>query len=111
MMQFDSHALTAVFLVAVAAETATRLWLASRQIAAVQAHRDQVPELFRSQISPSDQHKAADYTVARARLGRWATVFEAAIKVLLTVGGGIAAADAVVLRLGLPEPWQGWLVV
>lgn len=111
MTHGDLHWLTAVFLIAIAAETATRLWLASRQIAAVRSHRDHVPELFRGQIAPADQQKAADYTVARARLGRFATVFEAAVKVLLTVGGGIAAVDAAVLRFGLAEPWQGALVV
>ena len=111
MMQFDSHALTAVFLIAVAAETATRLWLGSRQISAVQAHRDRVPELFRGQIALTDQQKAADYTVARARVGRWATLFEAAIKIALTVGGGIAAVDALLRPVRLPEPWHGALVV
>jgi len=111
MMQFDSHALTAVFLVAVAAETAMRLWLGSRQISAVKAHRDQVPELFRAQIALADQQKAADYTVARARLGRWATLIEAAIKIALTVGGGIAAVDALLRPVRLPEPWHGALIV
>jgi STE24 endopeptidase len=111
MMQFDSHALTAVFLVAVAAEAATRLWLGSRQIAAVKAHRDQVPELFRAQIALADQQKAADYTVARARVGRWATLIEAAIKIALTFGGGIAAVDALLRPVRLPEPWHGALVV
>jgi len=66
-----------LFLIAVAAETATRLWLASRQIAAVQAHRDSVPEPFQDQISLDDQRKATDYTVARVRLGRWAAIVEA----------------------------------
>ena len=32
--------LTWIFLIAVVAETLTRLWLGSRQLAAVQAHRD-----------------------------------------------------------------------
>jgi STE24 endopeptidase len=111
MNSINPRWLAAVFLVAVACETATRLWLASRQITAVQAHRDDVPEPFRAQIGLADQQKAADYTIARARLGRWATIFEAAIKVLLTVGGGIAAVDALLRRVGLPEPWQGALVV
>ena len=48
---------------------ATRLWLSSRQIAAVRAHRDSVPEPFRDRIALADQQKAADYTVARARFG------------------------------------------
>jgi len=111
MMQFDTGALTAVFLCAVAAEALTRLWLGTRQIAALQAHRNQVPELFRGQIALTEQQKAADYSVARARLGRWATLIEAAIKIALTVGGGIAAVDALLRPVRLPEPWHGALVV
>ena len=103
--------LTWAFLIAVAAETLTRLWLGSRQIAAVQAHRDEVPEPFRGQIALADQQKAADYTTARVRLGRWATVVEALVKVLLTLGGGLAAVDAVWRHTGLGEPWRGACVV
>jgi len=103
--------LTWAFLFAVAAETLTRLWLGSRQIAAVQAHRDEVPEPFRGQIALADQQKAADYTTARVRLGRWATVVEALVKVLLTLGGGLAAVDAVWRDTGLGEPWRGACVV
>jgi STE24 endopeptidase len=103
--------LTLVFVVAVALETATRLWLASRQITAVRAHRNEVPETFRGQIALADQQKAADYTVARVALGRWVTVFEGVLKVLLTVGGGIAAADALWRHSALPEPWRGALMV
>ncbi len=103
--------LTWAFLFAVAAETLTRLWLGSRQIAAVQAHRDEVPEPFRGQIALADQQKAADYTTARVRLGRWATVVEALVKVVLTLGGGLAAVDAVWRHTGLGEPWRGACVV
>src|ERR1700691_5296185 len=86
--------LTWTFLIAVTAETLTRLWLGSRQIAAVQGHRNAVPELFREQVALADQQKAADYTTARVRLGRFATVAEALVKLLLTLGGGLAAVDA-----------------
>jgi STE24 endopeptidase len=103
--------LTWAFPIAVATETLTRLWLGSRQIAAVQAHRDEVPEPFRGQIALADQQKAADYTTARVRLGRWATVFEALVKLLLTLGGGLAAVDAVWRHTGLDEPWRGACVV
>jgi STE24 endopeptidase len=103
--------LTYIFVFAVAAETATRLWLASRQIAAVKAHRDAVPDLFRGQIALLDQQKAADYSVARARLGRWARVCEAVARILLTVGGGIAALDALWRQTNIAEPWRGALMV
>jgi STE24 endopeptidase len=103
--------LTWAFPIAVAAEALTRLWLGSRQIAAVQAHRDEVPEPFRGQIALADQQKAADYTTARARLGRWETIAEALVKLLLTLGGGLAAADEVWRHTGLGEPWRGACVV
>src|SRR5579859_440594 len=96
--------LTWAFLIAVAAETLTRLWLGSRQIAAVQAHRDEVPEPFRGQVALTDQQRAADYTTARVRLGRWATVVEALVKLVLTLGGGLAAVDALWRHAGLTEP-------
>ena len=103
--------LTLAFLIAVAAETMTRLWLGSRQIAAVQAHRDNVPQLFRGQVALADQQKAADYNTARARLGRWATVVEALLKITLTLGGGLAMVDALWRHTGLDEPWRGVFVV
>ncbi len=103
--------LTWMFLAALAGETATRLWLASRQIGAVTAHRNRVPEAFQGQIALADQQKAADYTLARVRLGRWATVFESLIKVGFTVGGGLAAVDAWMRHAVANEPWHGCLVI
>ncbi len=103
--------ITWLFVAAVVAETLTRLWLGTRQIAAVQAHRNQVPELFREQIALADQQKAADYTTARVRLGRGATLVEALVKLMLTLGGGLAAVDAVWRHTSLGEPWRGALLV
>jgi STE24 endopeptidase len=100
-----------MFLAALAAETATRLWLASRQIDAVIAHRNRVPEAFQGQIALADQQRAADYTLARVGLGRWATVAESLIKVGFTLGGGLAAVDAWVRHAVATEPWHGCLVI
>lgn len=100
-----------LFVAALLAETALRLWLTSRQIAAVRAHRDRVPELFSQRIALAEQQRAADYTVARARVSRWTSGFDALIKLVLTLGGGLAAAQALVGRAHLPEPWQGTLLV
>jgi STE24 endopeptidase len=103
--------LSAVFPLAIAAETATRLWLASRQIDAVRAHRDEVPAFFRGWISLPEQRKATDYTIARVQLGRVAAPIEALIKAGLTIGGGIAALDALTRRCGWAEPWRGMLLI
>ena len=103
--------LTVLFLLAVAAGTLTRLWLASRQIAAVTRNRGQVPVPFAQAVSPADHHKAADYSVARTRLGRIDTVIDAVVLLLLTLGGGITLIDQLWRRLTLPEPWHGALVI
>ena len=102
---------TVLFVAALIAETAVRLWLSSRQIAAVRAHRDRVPELFAGRIALAEQQRAADYTVSRGQVTRWATLFEALIKLALTLGGGLAAIQMLVGRAHWPEPWQGTLLV
>ncbi len=86
--------LTPVFLVALVAETLTRLWLSTRQIAAVRAHRDRVPEQFVGQVELAEQQKAADYTVAKAKLGRLDTVADVIVRFAFTLGGGIALIDS-----------------
>lgn len=103
--------LTDVFVAAVLAATSIRIWLATRQIGAVRAHRDKVPELFAGRISVAEQSKAADYTAARAALSRVAAVAEALVWLVLTLGGGVAAVDAPWQRFGVVQPWQGALVI
>jgi STE24 endopeptidase len=103
--------LTSLFVLAVIAEMITRLWLSSRQIAAVRAHRDAVPELFRSQVELADQQKAADYTVARAQLGRIDSIADAFVRLVFTLGAGFAAIDVLWQKAGLAQPWEGALVI
>jgi STE24 endopeptidase len=105
------HWPTALFIAAVAVAMAVELWLASRQIAAVEAHRDRIPEPFAGRLSAEDHRKAADYTVAKVRLGRVDTVVNAAVTLALTVGGGIAALDALWRHTGWGEPWLGIVVI
>ena len=62
------NALTWIFLAALAAVTATRLWLAWRQIRHVRAHRGAVPTTFADAIPLSAHQKAADYTIAEGVL-------------------------------------------
>ena len=78
---------TGVFLAALAIATATRLWLAQRQVRHVRAHRDAVPGMFADAIPLAAHQKAADYTVAKARFGIVDTALDAAILLALTLGG------------------------
>lgn len=78
---------TWIFLAALAAATATRLWLALRQIRHVRTHRDAVPGMFAESIPLAAHQKAADYTVAKMRLGIVDTALDALILLALTLGG------------------------
>jgi len=103
--------LTALFVAAVVIGTALQLWLSLRQVTAVSRHRDRVPEPFADQISLPDHSKAADYTIAKVRFHRIDTVFSAAVTILLTLGGGIAAIDALWRGTGWSQPWLGTAVI
>lgn len=82
---------TLIFLAAVVLTLAARLWLAMRQMNYVQSNRDRVPALFSERIQLAAHQKAADYTVARTKLGMQSTQVETALLLALTLGGGIAA--------------------
>ncbi len=81
------NAFTWVFLGALAAATLTRLWLARRQVAHVRAHRDAVPPTFAESIGLPAHQKAADYTVAKVRLGVADLLIGVAALLALTLGG------------------------
>ena len=83
--------LTWLFLAAVALASATRLWLAQRQIRHVRAHRDSVPRTFAEAIPLAAHQKAADYTAAKARFGRVDVLVDAALVLALTLGGLLQA--------------------
>jgi len=62
-------AFSLVFAAAVLLTAGLRLWLAARQIRHVSRHRDTVPAAFAGRVSLAAHQRAADYTVARTRLG------------------------------------------
>jgi STE24 endopeptidase len=78
-----------LFLIVLAAATATRLWLAQRQVRHVRAHREAVPAGFAAEIPLAAHQKAADYTVAKSRLGMLDVLLGAAVLLAFTLGGGI----------------------
>lgn len=103
--------LTPLFVFAVLAGLAVELWLAERQAAHVARHRGVVPEAFAASISADEHARAADYTIAKLRLGRISSIVDAALVLALTVGGGLAAIDALWRRSHLAEPWLGLAVI
>ncbi|MCR4464780.1 M48 family metallopeptidase [Burkholderia sp. SCN-KJ] len=84
---------TLLFAIAVLAMVVTKLWLASRQIRFVAAHRNSVPAQFSATIPLTAHQRAADYTVERTRLAMFEIVVSAAVLVGLTLLGGVGALD------------------
>jgi len=103
--------MTLLFIAAVLISTALELWLSQRQIATVASNRGRVPEPFAQTVTAEEHAKAADYTIARARFGGISEITNAVLTLALTVGGGIAAIDALWRHTGWQEPWLGLAVM
>lgn len=80
---------TWVFLFALALMTVVELWLSLRQSRYVNNHRDKIPAAFSKEITLEAHQKAADYTVAKARLNRVASIAGVVILLLWTLGGAL----------------------
>lgn len=98
------HPFSIVFLVALAATTALRAWLAVRQIRFVAAHRDRVPLAFTPKITLETHRTAGDYTIAKTRLALVELLVDALLVLALTLGGGLDWIDRTLRGFGF-----GWL--
>jgi len=99
----NSVAWTLIFALALAASLGLRAWLASRQVRHVARHRDAVPAPFRDTVDLVSHHRAADYTLARIRLGQWQMAFGAVTLLGWTLFGGLDLLNATLLDAVLPR--------
>ena len=88
--------LTIIVALAIVAGFLFDIWLDRRQVRFVAAHRDEVPAAFAGRISLEDHRKAADYTIARQRLGMKRDIAGAALSMALLAGGGFALLQSTV---------------
>ena len=102
----DSITLTTLFLIFLLAGVIVRSWLAKRQIAHVKTHRDQVPAEFAEKIRLFSHQRAADYTVQRTQLRITEGLFDVAVLLWLTLGGGLAWIDAILLQWISTDLWR-----
>ena len=92
--------MTLALALALLANLGLKLWLATRQTRHVAAHQHQVPEAFAGTISLQAHQKAAQYTLAKSRLGLWDMALEALVLLGWTLLGGLDA---------LNQTLQAWL--
>jgi len=83
------NSFTLLFLAALTLSSGIQFWLAKRQSLYVAAHRDAVPEAFKNTISLEAHQKAADYTLAKGKLGHIDSIVGIIALLLLTLGGAI----------------------
>lgn len=88
---------TLVFAGLLLAGLALRLWLATRQIRHVARHRGTVPQAFAHRVPLAAHQKAADYTVAKARLGLLEMALATAVVLGWTLLGGLDALNQALL--------------
>lgn len=89
------NAFTYIFLAVLFAGIVLQWSLGRRHIQHVSRHRKSVPEEFSLEI-PLDAHqKAADYTVAKVRLGFYELITASILILLWTLGGGLQLLDSV----------------
>jgi STE24 endopeptidase len=97
-----AEALSLLFAVALAASLAVKLWLVSRQMRHVAAHRAQVPAPFETSVSLAAHQKAADYTIAKGRLGLLSIAWNGAVLIGWTLLGGLDALNGLLHEHVLP---------
>ena len=96
--------LTLAFAAALVLSLATKLWLATRQMRHVAHKRSAVPAAFAGTVTLQAHQRAADYTLAKGRLGLWTTALGSAILLGWTLLGGLDALN-VLLRAALLASW------
>ena len=96
-MMNPSLAMTLTLAVLLVANLLTKLWLSGRQVRHVAQHRAQVPEAFAHTISLEAHQKAADYTLAKARVGVMDLGLDAITLMAWTLLGGLDLLNQVTL--------------
>ena len=97
--------MTLAFAIALLVSLATRYWLATRQVRHVAHHRDAVPAAFAATVPLQAHQKAADYTLAKARLDLLEMAVGAAILLGWTLLGGLDLLNRSLI--GLLGPGMG----
>ena len=123
-----SNLLSLAFAVLLAASVLLKLWLASRQMRHVAAHRHAVPAAFAQQVSLEAHQKAASYTIAQGQFGLLELAWGTAVLLGWTLLGGLSLLNgwigslvapglgqqvALVVAFGaiggvLDLPWAAW---
>lgn len=91
-----SRAFSDLFVAFLTLTVLLRFWLGSRHIRHIQAHRNVVPSQFAEKIPLAAHQKAADYSIAKTKLGLLMLLVGTAVLVGFTLLGGLQALSMAV---------------
>ena len=91
--------LTLAFAAALVLGLALKFWLATRLVRNVARHRAEVPAPFAARIPLAAHQKAADYTIAKARLGMLEMALGCVVLLGWTLLGGLDALNQALLTV------------
>ncbi len=99
----QAAAVTLVFAFALLASLLTKAWLATRQMRHVAANRGAVPVAFRDTVTLASHQRAADYTLAKGRVGILRMAFGATVLLGWTLLGGLDALHQAIVATVAPS--------
>jgi len=105
------HNFAVLFLAFFALSIVVKFWLAQRHLSHIQKNRAQVPDAFSEKITLEEHQKAADYTSTKVKFGRLPLIYDAAILLVWTFGGGLELLDQFARGYELSPIYTGILVI
>jgi len=102
----SSFGFSVLFVVFFVLTMVLRPWLAARHIRHIARHRASVPAEFAPKVPLAAHQKAADYTVAKTRLGLVGMLWGGAVLIGFTLLGGLQLLSLALLPLTGPGLWH-----
>lgn len=107
----SSFGFSVLFVVFFVLTMVLRTWLAARHIRHIARHRASVPAEFAPKVPLAAHQKAADYTVAKTRLGLVGMLWGGAVLIGFTLLGGLQMLSLAILPLTGPGLWHQMALV
>jgi len=98
--------ITGLFLTSLLTGLLIELWLNAKNRFHIHHHRNQVPNEFSDAISLDEHQKAADYSITKLQLTRFILIFDAAVLLVMTLGGGFQDIYNIWQGFKLAPIWQ-----
>ena len=107
IMQHSLNQFSVLIVAVLAANLSVQWWLANRHLRHVRAHREQVPPAFSDAISLETHKVAAEYTMAKVKVGMVDSAIGAILLLGWTIGGGLDLLNGWWTTHGLSPLWTG----